>query len=292
MIFQDYWQSNISANKSAHRAILFDVDGTIVSGRNPMPGAEKILQMLRENHTPFLFLTNDSHHSPQQKAHLINRTGITPQVAPEEIVSCSHALALFVREHALQGQKVFIMGEFGSPCYAEAAGLVPCRDLEKIDECAFVIAGEGYFDWHDTFQAVMNYFIRHRERKLVVANPDSYWPSSDSGKLGIGAGGQARFIAGLLKEMSINIEVVYLGKPYRAIFDFALEKLRQDGNMPDLQASEVLMIGDALFSDIAGARAVGLTPALVMTGVTTQEILSQADPETVPELIFESLAAF
>ena len=289
MIFQDYWQSNISANKSAHRAILFDVDGTIVSGRNPMPGAEKILQMLRENHTPFLFLTNDSHHSPQQKAHLINRTGITPQVAPEEIVSCSHALALFVREHALQGQKVFIMGEFGSPCYAEAAGLVPCRDLEKIDECAFVIAGEGYFDWHDTFQAVMNYFIRHRERKLVVANPDSYWPGAN-GTVGIGAGGQARFICGLLGEMGVPHEPIYLGKPHAAIFTAAIRHLQR--RFPAFSGTDrkrLLMVGDYLPSDIYGGNRNGLTTALVLTGNSRLAAVEQAPPEYRPDLILEGL---
>jgi HAD superfamily hydrolase (TIGR01450 family) len=287
MTFKEYWQSNISDGKSGLRAVLFDVDGTIVSGRNPLPGAQETLNFLDKKHTPYFFLTNDSHHSPAQKASLIAKAGIT--VDPQKIISCSHAMADYAVQNNLQGAKVFIMGEFGEPCFAEAAGLIPCRDLNELDDCALVIAGEGKFDWHDTFQAVMNYFIRHRERKLIVPNPDSYWPFGTSGKMGIGAGAQARFIAGLLKEMQIEIELVYLGKPHRPIFDCALKHLQQTFGLSDLQPQQVLMVGDALFADIAGARNAGLQGALVMTGVTTREILSATPAGERPELIFESI---
>ena len=287
MTFKEYWQSDISNIKSGLRAVLFDVDGTVVSGRNPLPGAQETLNFLDRIAVPYFFLTNDSHHSPEQKASLICRAGIT--VDPQRIISCSHAMVDYALEHNLQGAKVFIMGEFGEPCFAEAAGLVPCRELKELDDCALVIAGEGKFDWHDTFQAVMNYFIRHRERKLIVPNPDSYWPYGTSGKLGIGAGAQARFIAGLLKEMRIEIELVYLGKPHRPIFDCALNQLQQALGLSDLQPQQVMMVGDALFADIAGARNAGLQSALVMTGVTTPEILAGVPPEERPELIFESI---
>ncbi|MBE6380990.1 MAG: HAD-IIA family hydrolase [Lentisphaerae bacterium] len=287
MIFRDFWQSNISADKPALRAILFDVDGTIVSGRTPIPGAEKTLNFLRENNTPFLFLTNDSHHSPAEKARLIGRAGV--EVNASEIISCSHAVKSFAEQHDLVGRKVFIMGEFGEPCYAEAAGLIPCRNPDELDECEFVIAGEGRFDWHDTFQAVMNYFIDHRDRKLVVANPDSYWPNASTGKLGIGAGAQARFIAGVLAEMKIDIDVIYLGKPYPAIYQFAVEALRRNFNMSDLALNEVLMVGDSLTSDIAGAEALGMPNALVLSGITTPEIFAKTSIEKRPALVFDSI---
>ena len=288
MNFRDFWLSNISAEKPQYKAVFFDVDGTIVSGGMPMPGAESTLQWLREIKTPFLCLTNDSHHSREQKSQIISRSGVN--VEPGEIISCSHALGDWVEEHSLTGSKVFIMGEFGTPCMAEAAGLIPCRNIDEIDECSLVIAGEGYFDWHRTFHAVMNYFIRHRDRQMIVPNPDSYWPNARKNTMGIGAGAQARFIAGILEEMKINIQLVYLGKPHKIIFDYALKCLQKKfGISPE--RSSVLMLGDALFSDIAGARNAGLTPALVMTGVTTLEILEQTPRADVPELVFDTIGS-
>ena len=289
MFFRDFWESSISTSSPMFRALLFDVDGTIVSGRKPMNGANELLRDLRSYGMPFFFLTNDSHHSSEQKAALMKRAGV--DVYSDEIISCSHALELFVRKNSLSGSLVFIMGEFGTPCFAEAAGLQPCRDLERIDECSFVIAGEGYFDWHDTFQAVMNYFIRHPERHLVVPNPDSYWPEASRGRFGIGAGAQARFIAGILTEMNINIKIDYLGKPHELIFNYALERLETKYGLNNLRSNEVIMLGDALFSDIAGARRAGLRSALVMTGVTTLEMLDGLPAEDSPDWVFEAIAA-
>lgn len=287
VIFRDFWLSNISAAVPAYKAVIFDIDGTVVAGRNPLPGAEETLQWLRRMNTPFLFLTNDSHHSPEQKASFISRAGVT--VYPDEIISSGQVLQGFVRDNSLQGAKAFIMGEIGKPCFAESAGLIPCRDIDQIDSCELVIAGDGKFDWRETFQAVLNYFIRHSDRRFVVLNPDSYWLYSTTGKFGIGAGAQARFITGLLKEMHINIDLVYLGKPYKYLFQCACRHLQEKFALNFLPPHEIIMVGDALFSDIAGAHNAGLTPALVMTGVTTPEMLETVPIAERPELIFESI---
>ena len=41
-------------------AILFDIDGTLVYGPQPIPGAAEFLALLRRDGTPFFFLTNDA----------------------------------------------------------------------------------------------------------------------------------------------------------------------------------------------------------------------------------------
>ena len=68
MNFRDFWLSNISEKNPRFKALLFDVDGTVVSGRTALPGAENFLQYLRQSGTPFCFLTNDSDHSQAEKA--------------------------------------------------------------------------------------------------------------------------------------------------------------------------------------------------------------------------------
>ncbi len=287
MKFRDFWQAREAVGAPPARALLFDIDGTLVSGRRAMPGAAETLAWLRDAGIPFLLLTNDSHHSPAEKNELLARAGV-PAFA-DEIVSCSHALGDFVTGHKLAGSRVFIAGELGNPCYASAAGLVACREIEAIDDCAFVIAGEGYFDWHDTFEAVLNYFVRHPKRLLAVPNPDTYWPNAGTGQFGIGAGAQARFLTGILKEMRIQVEPVYFGKPYPPVYGYALRYLAERFALPGLRNSEVMMIGDSLRSDIAGARALGMPTGLVMTGITTPAILEAAPSELRPDRVFESV---
>ena len=286
MNFQDFWLSNISEKNPRCKALLFDVDGTIVSGRSPLPGAENFLQLLRQSGTPFCFLTNDSDHSQEEKAARIVKSQVTAY--PHEIISCGNALSIFTEKEKLSGSKVFIMGRLGDPDYAELAGLIPCREFSQIDECSFVIAGEGYYDFLRNAEAVVNYFIRHRDRKLVVPNPDSVWPNN--GRVGFCAGSEARFIANILKEMKIDIDLIYLGKPHTMIFEYARDFMKKKFNLPDLQNSEIVMLGDSLGSDIAGAKRFGCQSALVMTGLTTPEILKHTPPEKMPDMIFESIA--
>lgn len=269
------------------RAVLFDIDGTVSAGRRAMPGVAELLEYLRTRGIPFLFLTNDGNHSPEEKNFFLSRAGI--HAAPEEIVSCGHALPELAAQRRLTGRRAFIMGELGNPCFAEAAGLIPCRDLNRIDACALVIAGEGDFDWRKVFTGVINFFRRHPDRPLVVPNPDTYWPNVHDGEYGIGAGGQARFLCSVLREMGVAVEPVYLGKPYPPIYRHALHTLEIRFGLTELKPEEVAAVGDSLTSDIAGARRAGMRSVLVLTGITTPEILSRAAPELRPDHVCEAI---
>jgi HAD superfamily hydrolase (TIGR01450 family) len=276
-------------NKTALRAILFDIDGTLVAGRRLLPGADELLAELRDQHFPFFLLTNDGNHSTEEKSSLMARAGL--HVSPEEIVSCSMALEEFAEENNCLWKTFFVMGDLGNPCYAERANLKVCRDVQKINECDGVIVGEGFYNWHDNIQAVFNYLIRNPERPLVVPNPDSYWPSGKNGEFGIGAGGKARFICGILEEMGIKIAPVYLGKPYPLIYEYTVHVMKKRFGITDaIDYKEILMIGDSLNSDIRGANWLGMSSGLVMTGITTEQQVANAKNEFKPDFIFSSLA--
>lgn len=281
--FWQWWQDNAGD----YKALLFDVDGTLISGSRMLPGADLLINWLRKHDFPFYLLTNDGNHSTQQKSELMRRTGL--QIGPEEIVSCSMALNQYVAEHDFYGKTMFVMGELGEPCYALNAGLRVSRDLEKIDACDGIIVGEGFYDWYKTINAVFNYLNRAPDRPLLVPNPDSYWPDGTSDGFGIGAGGKARFICGILAEMGIEIEPVYLGKPYPAIYDYTLELLKHRFKLDSLPHDQIMMLGDSLKSDILGANKLGINSALLLTGITTEEQANAAGEEQQPDFVFQSL---
>ncbi len=64
-------------------------------------------------------------------------------------------------------------------------------------------------------------------------------------------------------------EEVNIQKPNPQIFDKAIEMNRTE--IPDLQKSEVIMIGDSYTSDIAGAKAAGIDSIWVLTGEAPEE---------------------
>ncbi|OGV49003.1 MAG: hypothetical protein A2X49_12600 [Lentisphaerae bacterium GWF2_52_8] len=283
-IFAPWWERHCDE----FRALLFDIDGTLISGGHVLPGAVEIIARLRAEKFPFCLLTNDGNHSTEEKSRHMRKGGL--EIAPEEIVSCGDALSLYVSGTGSEGQTFFVMGDLGNPDYAEKAGLMVTRDLKLIDLCAGVIVGEGIYDWQATINGVLNHFIRHPNHPMLVPNPDSYWPNGLKGEIGIGAGGKARFISGILDEMGLQIEPVYLGKPYEMIYRHTISVLCTRFGLPhELPMREVLMLGDSLKSDIRGARRLDLRSGLLLTGISTLEQASQARGECRPDFIFSSL---
>ncbi len=282
--FRSWWENN----RHLYKALMFDIDGTLIAAGKLLPGAEELLQYLRQSAFPFGLLTNDGNHSTEEKSELMERAGL--HVAPEEIISCSMALEEYAEEQQCQGKMFFIMGDLGVPCYARRAGLVPCRDIKRIEECEGVIIGEGFYNWQDNIHAVFNFLIRHPERPLIVPNPDSYWPGRVRGEYGIGAGAKARFICGLLNEMGIEKEPLYFGKPYPMIYEYALHRLTaRFGLTPKPEMRQILMIGDSLTSDIRGANRLGIDSLLVLTGITSASQASESEGDCRPVRVFSDL---
>lgn len=268
--------------------ILFDIDGTLISGKHALSGAPELISWLRSHEYPFYLLTNDGNHSRQQKSLFLCRAGVN--VNYEEIISCASALESYAENNALKGSKVFVLGELGNPDYAEDAGLLVTRDLKEINDVSAIIVGEGEYDWQPYLTAALNYFVKNREAPLVVPNPDSYWPAGRKGEFGIGAGGKARFLVSLLDEMGIEKKPVYLGKPYKAIYEYAVEAMRRKFTGKTIHFERVLMLGDSLRSDILGANTAGLSSALLLTGITGHEQLKKASGDLLPDYVFDSIA--
>ena len=283
--FMTWWREN----HQKFEAVLFDVDGTLISGTKPLPGNAEIIGWLREHNFPFFLLTNDGNHSPQQKCRRIQLGGI--DISSDEIISSAHALVEAAVEYNLVGKKVFVLGSLGKPCFGEAAGMKVVREIEAADECAAIIVGEGQYDWHKYLNTAINMLIKNPSLPMIVPNPDSYWPNGEHGEIGVGAGGKTRFMTGLLDEMGIKVTPLYLGKPYKAIFHHTLEEMsRRFGLDENPHPEKVIMLGDSLASDIRGANNCGMTSALFLTGITNLEQAGKAEKEFKPDLVFHSLA--
>lgn len=281
--FSQYYREHISEID----AVLLDIDGTVLLGPRPITNSPEFIDELRSNGTPFYFLTNDGNHSLEEKCSFLRKCGVNAE--PDEIISCSSVLAQVAEETNCKGKKFFILGELGNPPYALQAGITECRNIDELDECVGVINGEGIYDWRTHMEAVIGYFLDHPDAPYIVPNPDSYWPNSKTGKYGIGAGGQARFIQGILNEMGIQKELLYLGKPYKGIYDYTLNKLAKRYPGKKLDRSRIYGIGDYLKSDIRGANLNGLKSVFVLSGVSKKEHLSDAPADCLPALTFDRL---
>lgn len=273
-------------NKKNISAIFFDVDGTISDDGKPLPGAVELFDLLQKDDFPFLILTNDSCRSCEEKAAHQNQNGFN--LTARNIVSGGDALALWAKKN-YNGGRFFRNGRFGRPDFTAAAGIETTSDPDEIFSCVGVIGGEGAVDMHANLEAIFNFFLRNPDAPYIVPNPDSYWPGGRFG-MGFGAGCHAKLIQLLLKEASIKIEPLYLGKPYPLIYDVAMQKLATD--YPDRDFSDrkkIISLGDSLYADIRGGNLNGFLSALVLTGITTQAMADAAQDDFAPDLIFDHL---
>jgi HAD superfamily hydrolase (TIGR01459 family) len=98
---------------------------------------------------------------------------------------------------------------------------------------------------------------------MICANPDLV---VDRGGRNIPCAGAI----GAAYEM-LGGEVVYPGKPHRAIYDAALARLKEAGRGP-ADMSRLLAVGDAIRTDIAGASALGIASLMVLEGIHAHEV--------------------
>ncbi len=102
----------------------------------------------------------------------------------------------------------------------------------------------------------------------------------------VAAGGVARLIASVCAACGRPLEPLYLGKPHEPVFHHNHACLESSLGRP-VERRRVLMLGDSLASDVAGARAFGYRSALVLTGATAGE--SCRASELRPDLVFRAL---
>ncbi len=264
-------------------AIVFDVDGVLVKGRIPVPGADSMIRLLHQRNLPFALLTNDGCHSPQEKADHLAKGGIP--VRPEELASCSHGLIELVDRYNWQGKRFFVMGSLGDPCYAQLAGLQTTRDVAELPTCAGVIVGEKDYDWCGQITAVFNLLMQHPDTPLIVPNPDEYFPSKP-GQFGIGSGAVGLFLQRLCQKAGNPIQAIFLGKPFEPIFLYNHHRFEMRLGRA-LPRNRVVMVGDSLASDIPGGNDFGYRTALMLTGITTVDMLRASNIQ--PDLVFQRL---
>ena len=264
-------------------ALIFDIDGVLVIENRPVPGIGKLLDKLRRKQALISFLTNDTNQSVEERHLSLQKCGLG--ILPEEIVSSGDGLVEYVQKHRLQGTTFFVMGDFGTPCFGEKAGLLITREVEKLPSCTGVIVGENNYDWEYVINNVVNYFIENPENVLIVPNPDEYYPKT-AGRIHIGAGGVAGFIQKILKAYGTSLEPVYLGKPYPSIFMHNHLQLEKRLGKP-IDRSYVLMTGDNLEVDIKGANDFGYRSALLLSGLTNTGHIEKS--RVKPELLFRTL---
>lgn len=244
-----------------YQGVLLDVYGVLMDARGPLPGAAALLGHLEASQTPYAIVTNDASRSPTTYTERFARHHIT--VPPERFVTSGSLLTTYA---PLRGLRTCVLGTADSRAYAEAGGatIVPLGD--ELD--ALAVCDDDGFDFLPGIEEALNAVVRAveagRRPVLVLPNPDLVYPKG-GGTLGFTAGAIALLIETALGRRfpGQQLRFAHLGKPEPHLFAEAARRLA-------LAPDRLVMIGDQLETDIAGARAAGVATAL-LAGVTSWE---------------------
>lgn len=252
-------------------AFLFDLDGVLYRGADPIEGAAEALSRLRADRKRVAFVTNNASATPAAVVRRLSAVGVEAREDEIETSALATAALLAARDVAT----AFMVGEEGLRIALRDVGirLVEAAGAGEQQEPAevVVIGLDRKADYERLRTAAV---LVDGGAALIATNPDGSFPAP-GGARWPGAGA---LVAAVEATTMVRAEVV--GKPNAPIFRAALE--RAGGGDP-------LVVGDRLDTDIAGAAAIGWHSLLVLTGISTRE--EAAGSATPPTYVGDDLGA-
>ena len=229
------------------KSYLCDMDGVLVRGSQPIPGANEFLQRLQAAEAKFLVLTNNSLYTPRDLQVRLQRIGL--DVPPGAIYTSALATAQFLHTQHPDGS-AYVLGEAGLTTALHDVGYV-ITDVQP----DYVVIGETTaYSFERITQAMRHVAAGAR---FIATNPDVSGPGD--GGLVPATGAVAALIAA-----ATGVQPYFIGKPNPLMMRTALRTI-------DAHSESSVMIGDRMDTDIIVGTESGLETILVLTGVTRRE---------------------
>ena len=255
--------------------VLLDQWGTLHEGNAVFPAARDCMAKLKAAGKHVLVLSNSGKRAHSNEARL-EKLGLPPAdydgILTSGEVTWSGLRANAREPFADLGRSCFLITRGGDHSIMDGLDLTVVDDVQDAD---FILLG-GLDDrvaeprhWRDCLTSAAALGL-----PMLCANPDLTMFSAKG--LIPAPGALARFYEAL------GGDVRYVGKPHAPIFEAALERL---GN-PD--PKRVLMAGDSLDHDIAGAKAAGMLTLFLTSGVHREALDSAPDPSTAVRILARS----
>lgn len=257
---------------SRYDAVFCDVWGVVHNGIDAYEKACLALRTFREAGGTVILLTNAP--VPEHRVETMLGLRKVPKQAWDAIVS-SGAIAL---EHisAKSYRSLFGIGPRDrDAAFFEAAGIVHAG----IDDAEAVVATGLNDDRSETAESYRPLLARALERRLpfICANPD----------LVVDVGGTLYLCAGAIADVYENMggEVFWAGKPHASAYDTAFAAVAQLRGAP-VARDKVLVIGDALRTDLEGARRAGLDAIFIAGGIHREDVIVRGaiEPDKLQKL--------
>lgn len=232
-----------------YEAIVFDQWGVLHDGSAPYASAVAAVSALHDRGQVLAVLSNSGRRADQNRARL-ERLGFAPELF-DCVMTSGEALWRAVAAAEVASSCLFPITARDGDAEVWAAGLdlsfVPVEEAKAV-----LLMGLADDAGAEAFDAALTVALE-RGLPLICSNPDRTAPR---------AGGAQAVMPGTIAQTYAERggSVRYFGKPHEAVFRAVEAAL---GLTPD----KILMVGDALEYDIAGAAAAGWSNVLIRDGL-------------------------
>jgi glycerol 3-phosphatase-2 len=232
-----------------HDAVILDAWGVLNLGDAPIPAAREAFAALRASGLAVRVLSNDAGSDPEQSSARHTRRGFA--VAPEEIVFGLDLLAPTLAELGIAPEDCVLVSPRPAPRAAITAPMLDLYDPRAMDASA--IAFLSTVGYTLATEARLRRLLRHRQRPVLVCNPDIVSPEPEG--IAIEPGYYAHRLAA-----ELGCTPTFLGKPFPGVYAAVMRTL------PGVSPERVLCVGDTPHTDILGGAVAGMDTLLVESG--------------------------
>jgi HAD superfamily hydrolase (TIGR01450 family) len=253
--------------------LLVDLDGVVYRGAEPVPGVAAVLADRAGRGDDVVYVTNNSMH--YRTDYVARLSAMGAPIGPDRVVSSARATALYLATHEPTIRRVLAVGAGGLERELRDVGL----DVVTATHAATRMHQEGVDGWtaaggpdavvsglDPTFtylRLVAATDCIRAGARYIATNRDPVYPTERGLRPGAGS------IAAAL-EATTGVTPLSIGKPGPHLLELAAEAVGR-------RASDAVMIGDGIATDLPAAHAVGARSVLMLTGVTTR-----AEVEALP----------
>ena len=257
----------------AYDLVIFDLDGVVYQGHDPIPGAIDAINGLVRAGKPVAYATNNASRRADEVAALLRGIGVTAD--GHEVVTSAHASASLLAEKLPAGAPVLVVGGPALRAEVADAGLTPVTEASADGPKPAAVV-QGYAADVGWAQLAEGCVAVRGGAWWVATNADRTLPSPRGPLPGNGS-----LVAALATALGRQPDVV-VGKPAPTLFASAAARVG---------ARQPLVVGDRLDTDIAGAVRAGFDGMVVLTGVSTAADVLAAPSGSRPTWIARDLAA-
>ena len=256
----------LAALAERYDGLIVDLWGVIHDGREVYPGVFDCLDRLRRGGRQVVLLSNAPRRATRVMAAL-GGMGIGSDHVDGLVTSGDVTLMALRRRgdawHAALGHCFLHLGPARDWGLLQGTGH---REVGGLEEADFILLSGLYDDESETAEDYRELLLEALRRGLpmICANPD----------LNVMRGPRLVPCAGSLAAAyeELGGQVRYHGKPHLSAYDLAVERLG------GLARSRILVVGDSLRTDIAGAAGAGIDALFVSGGLHADEFGPAPEP--------------